>query len=168
MRPILAIFVIVVVCISMVACAQMNYAVKQSYVYWQVIFPGNTPGQAPSQSKSTLIDTTTIIYVELNARVTPVWNKAWRNGIGYAINVTSVLGDSFNVGKARNTVKPIVIKHLTGNRLWLVQFTAKLSTNAMFDKKTTEGQIILEDTLQHKQTILNDTNATELLPQLRP
>src|SRR5258708_6933390 len=105
--------------VSLYACAQSKYLIKNIYAVYQVHLPGNVAvdqngDEIPSR------DTINIIYIEASAEKIQ-WNMAWKNDKNYSIMSRPIDTNYINVGTNKITNENIIIHTSAGNKLRQLQ-----------------------------------------------
>ncbi|KAA9039390.1 hypothetical protein FW778_11225 [Ginsengibacter hankyongi] len=145
--------------VSLYACAQSKYSIKNIYAVYEVHLPGNIAvdqngNEIPSR------DTLNVVYVETSSG--PIqWNEAWKNDKTYSI-LSHVADTNFiDAGTDKNTNEKMIIHASPGNKLWqlrLIPSDSKISLPA----KILQNEILLEGTYNGKKILQKIKKQVEL------
>ena len=145
--------------VSLYACAQSKYSIKNIYAVYQVHLPGNVAvdqngNEIPSR------DTINIIYVETSTEKIQ-WNAAWKNNKNYSIISRLIDTNYINVGTNKITNENMIIHASSGNKLWQLQLILSGEKNPP-PLNILQGEILLGGTYNGKRILQKIKNLVEL------
>ncbi|MGZ4048512.1 MAG: hypothetical protein ACXVNN_04060, partial [Bacteroidia bacterium] len=105
--------------VSLYACAQSKYSIKNIYAVYEVHLPGNIAvdqngNEIPSR------DTLNFIYVETSTDKIQ-WDMAWKNDKNYSILSRLIDTNFIDAGTDKITNESMIIHASAGNKLWQLQ-----------------------------------------------
>jgi len=145
--------------VSLYACAQSKYSIKNIYGVYEVHLPGNIAVDQNGNEISSR-DTLNVIYVETSTKQIQ-WNVAWKNDKTYSI--LSHLSDTNFIDAGTNTItnEKMIIHASTGNKLWqlrLIPLDSKISSPV----KILQDEILLLGSYNGKRILQKIKKQVEL------
>ena len=145
--------------VSLYACAQSKYSIKNIYGVYKVHLPGNVAvdekgNEIPSR------DTINLIYVESSTDDIH-WDTAWKNGKTYFILPTLIDTASFNAGTNKITNGNMIIHASGGNKLWQLQLVVSERKN-LPPVTILQDEILLQGRYNGKRILQKIKNQVEL------
>lgn len=145
--------------VSLYACAQSKYSIKNIYGVYEVHLPGNIAVDANGNEISSR-DTLNVIYIETSTNQIQ-WNTAWKNGKTYSILSHLAKTNFIDAGSNTITNEKMIIHASPGNKLLqlrLIPSESKISVPA----KILQDEILLEGTYNGKKILQKIKKQVEL------
>jgi len=145
--------------VSLYACAQSKYSIKNIYAVYQVHLPGNI---AVDQNGNEIAprDTINILYVETSTEKIQ-WNMAWKNDKKYSIISRLIDTGYIDVGANKMTNKNMIIHASAGNKLWQLQLIVS-EKKGLPPVNILQDEILLRGTYNGKRILQKIKNQVEL------
>jgi len=145
---------------SLFACAQSKYAVKNIYATYTVHLPGNIPIDKDGNAISTR-DTLNVIYIETTSEEIQ-WKMAWENDKTYPIITTLIATSTLDAGINKMTNEKMILRAAKGNKLWQLRLVPG-EKNISAPSKILPGEIILQGIYRGKKITQKITKQIELI-----
>ncbi len=138
--------------------------IKKIWLFSKTQYSGNIPKSAAGQPSRGYTQRL-IVYIEISKTdESPQWQSVYINDEKHVVNMLPVGADSVQMGPAKNSRVPIVLKAASGNKLVLLEVAANENINI-----TSQITFELEGLLNKKQVHFKSNEpVVELSPALMP
>lgn len=145
--------------VSLYACAQSKYSIKNIYAVYEVHLPGNIAvdqngNEIPSR------DTLNFIYIETSTEKIQ-WNMAWKNDKNYSILSRLIDTNFIDAGTDKITNESMIIHASAGNKLWQLQLIPS-EKRISSPVKILQDEILLQGTYNGKRILQKIKKQVEL------
>jgi hypothetical protein len=152
--------IIVLLPVSLVACAQSKTVIKKVHSFYTERMPGNIRADQNGEPLEMKPDTAFIVYVELSSKLI-TWDSAWKNDRVYLIIAQLISPTPFDAGTTKMDNRKIIIAPAKGNYLWQL-YLQPLKELRTAPQTLKESEILLKGKFKRRSILQKAENPVAL------